>query len=479
MESFIAIAVLLAGFAIGVGSACLLRTIRGGGAAIAERQLREKLAEQETTLKELHESEQASKIELAHAQGMGGQLQARLDECEEVGKTLLAESRVLQEEKTALDITLAKLNAHMIEERKGMQEKLRLLEQAECKMSSAFENLANRILEESSKKFTEQNQSNIAKTLNPLREQLGDFRKRIDDVYDKESKDRRTLYDEVANLKNLNERISQEALNLTRALKGEAKQRGNWGEIILERVLENSGLAKGREYKVQQSFRDSAGSSFRPDAIVYLPEGRHLVIDSKVSLIAYEEYFNAEDKHEREACLKQHIVAVNRHVSELADKGYSHLETLHAPNMVFMFVPIEPALQVILERDWRSFESAFNQGIVLVSPSTLMMNLQLVHNLWRHECQNLNAQEIARQAGNMHDKFALFVKELDIIGNRLDQAKNSWTIAKSRLSEGRGNLLNQAVRLREMGADAKKHLKGQDGELPTPVQDAAGTEAPE
>ncbi len=381
--------------------------------------------------------------------------------------SLLQQQRQAAEEKTTeltrelaqRDAKIASLETQIRHEQQASQEKLGLLEQAEQRLSKNFELLANRILEEKGKQFTEQNHASISSILSPLREQLGNFRNRIDDVYEKEAKDRRTLYDEVVNLKSLNERLGQEAHDLAQALKGDSKRRGDWGEIVLERVLESSGLRAGHEYHVQQTLRDEHGRLRRPDVIVHLPGDRHVVIDAKVSLNAFERYHAAEDADERRRCLQQHADSLRRHVRDLQQKDYSALEGLKTPDMILMFVPVEPALQCAFEQDWELFQDAFNNGIFVVSPSSLIMNLRLIHNLWRHEHQNRNANRIAARAGHLYDKFVLFVEALEDIGDKLDKSVTSWRTAFERLSTGRGNLLGQIEALRKLGdLDTKKSL---------------------
>ena len=353
---------------------------------------------------------------------------------------------------------IAELETLLASERQLTKEKISLLEQAEKKMTDAFENLATRIIDEKSKKFTEQNRANIGEVLNPLREQLGDFRKKIEDVYDKESKDRVSLYHEITSLKSLNEQMSRDAINLTRALKGDSKKRGNWGEVILERVLEDSGLRNGQEYETQGSFRDENGNLFKPDVIVHLPDNKDVIIDSKVSLNAYERYSSTEDDAERDQALKDHLNSIRSHISGLQGKNYADLLKVNSLDMVLMFVPIESALMLALEHDANLFQDAFRSGIFMVSPSTLTLNLQIIHNMWRYEYQNRNAQEIAKRAGDMYDKFVGFVEALEDIGDKLNKAQSSYQTAHNRLSEGKGNLIKKAEDMRKLGLETSKKL---------------------
>ncbi len=353
---------------------------------------------------------------------------------------------------------IAELQTLLENEKHLSQEKITLLEQAEKKMTDAFDNLANRILEEKSKKFTEQNKVNISEVLNPLREQLGDFRKKIEDVYDKETKDRMSLHYEITSLKSLNEQMSRDAINLTRALKGDSKKRGNWGEVILERVLEDSGLKNGREYEMQGSYRDEEGNLYYPDVIIHLPNNKDVVIDSKVSLIDYERYYSTEDDDDRKQALGDHINSIRTHITDLQEKNYDELVGVNSLDMVLMFVPIEPALILAIEHDEKLFQDAFKGGIFLVSPSTLTMNLQIISNMWRYEYQNQNAREIAKRAGDMYDKFVGFIDALEDIGDKLDKAQVAYQTAHNRLTDGKGNLVGRAEAIRNLGLETNKKL---------------------
>ena len=368
-------------------------------------------------------------------------------------------SRLAEHETANYPARIAELETLLESERQASREKIRLLEQAEKKMTDAFENLANRIIEEKSRKFTEQNKSNLGEVLNPLREQLGEFRKKIEDVYDKESRDRVSLYHEITSLKTLNERMSEEAMNLTRALKGDSKKRGNWGEVILEKVLEESGLRNGREYESQGSYRDEEGNLYYPDVVVHLPDNKDVVIDSKVSLNAYERYCTAEDDVSRQNALKEHLASIRKHVSDLKGKSYADLVKINSLDMVLMFVPIEPALMLAFEHDDSLFQEAFRNGIFLVSPSTLTMNLQIIHNMWRYEYQNRNAQEIAKKAGDMYDKFVLFIEALEDVGDKLDRTRTAYDKAHKRLTAGKGNLVKRAEDIRKLGLNTDKKIR--------------------
>ncbi len=375
----------------------------------------------------------------------------RLDELNDALRERENSSKEQQKNIENDKVTIAELSTRLDEERKLAEEKMILLEQAEKKMTDAFENLSNKILEEKSKRFTEQNKTNIGEVLNPLREQLGDFRKKIEDVYDKETKDRLSLYHEITSLKSLNEQMSKDAINLTNALKGESKTRGDWGEVILERVLEKSGLENGREYEVQGSYRDEEGKLFYPDIVVHLPNKRDVIIDSKISLNAYERYYSAEDEQEKNQAIKDHLDSIKTHINDLKGKNYDELIGVNSLDIVLMFVSIEPALILAFEHDDKLFQDAFKSRIFLVSPSTLTMNLQIIQNMWRYEYQNQNAQEIAKQAGNMYDKFAGFVDALEDVGDKIGKAQSAYDTAHNRLIDGKGNLISRAEAIRKLG----------------------------
>jgi len=376
---------------------------------------------------------------------------SRIEELSNIVSERENSNKYLQKDVENNKVTIAELVTKLDEERKATQEKMVLLEQAENKMTDAFENLSNKILEEKSKKFTEQNKENIGSVLNPLREQLGDFRKKIEDVYDKETKDRVSLYHEITNLKSLNEQMSKDAINLTNALKGDTKKQGDWGEVILERVLENSGLKKDREYEVQGSYRDENDKLFRPDFVVHLPNKRDVVIDSKISLTAYERYYAAENEQDKAQALKEHVASIKSHINNLKDKNYDELVGVNSLDIVLMFVAIEPALMLAFEHDENLFQDAFKHRIFLVSPSTLTMNLQVIQNMWRYEYQNQNAQEIAKRAGDLYDKFTGFVESLEDIGDKLGKAQDAYDTAHNRLTDGKGNLVSRVEAIRKLG----------------------------
>jgi DNA recombination protein RmuC len=363
-----------------------------------------------------------------------------------------------KQENILLQTRMSELETRLEDERKNAEEKLSLLQEARDQLKLEFQNVANKIFEDKSQKFTEQNKENIEGVLKPMRDQLLDFKKKVEDVYDKESKDRVSLLTEIVHLKSLNERISEDAINLTNALKGQSKTRGSWGEMILERVLEESGLHKGREYEVQTMYASEEGQRRHPDVIVHLPEGKDIVIDSKVSLTAYEKYCAADTDEKREKRLKEHLFSIRTHIKKLSDKRYEELDGISTIDFVIMFLPIEGAFWAAIESEQELFNEAFDKNIMLVSPSTLLATLRIINNIWRYEDQNKNALIIAKKAGDLYDKFVGFVEALDDVGLKLDKAQDSYKMARNRLADGKGNLVRRTEELRQLGVKAQKEL---------------------
>jgi DNA recombination protein RmuC len=363
-----------------------------------------------------------------------------------------------KQENITLHTRLSELETRLEDERKSAEEKLALLQEAKDQLKMEFQNVANKIFEDKSQKFTNQNKENLDSVLKPVREQLSEFKKKIEDVYDKESKERVSLFNEIVHLKSLNERISEDALNLTNALKGQSKTRGAWGEMILERVLEESGLQKGREYEAQAKYESEEGRRRHPDVVVHLPEGKDIVIDSKVSLTAYEKYCTAGTEEKREKRLKEHMISIRTHIKTLSEKKYEELEGISTLDFVLMFLPIEGAFWTAIESEQGLFNEAFDKNIMLVSPSTLLATLRIISNIWRYEDQNRNAMVIAKKAGDLYDKFVGFVEALEDVGHKIGKAQESYRTARNRLTEGRGNLVRRTEELRQLGVKAQKDL---------------------
>ena len=337
-------------------------------------------------------------------------------------------------------------------ENKGEVEKLNE------KFTKEFENLANKILDEKSSKFTEQNRENIKNILSPLQEKIKGFEDKVEKTH-KESIDyHAALRQQIIGLKELNQQMSNETLNLTKALKGDNKMQGNWGELVLERVLEKSGLEKDREYFVQQSFTNDEGRRVMPDVVIHLPDDKKMIVDSKVSLVAYEQYINEEDETQKGRFLKEHVASLKRHVDQLSEKKYEDIYKIESPDFVLLFVPIEPAFAVALNTDTYLYNKAFEKNIVIVTPSTLLATLRTIDTMWNNEKQQRNALEIARQAGALYDKFQGLLGDLIGIGKRIDESKKEYASAMNKLVEGRGNIITSVEKLKKMGAKAKKSL---------------------
>jgi len=352
----------------------------------------------------------------------------------------------------------AELKTRLQEQLKNHQQQVELLQSAEQQLKHQFENLAQRIFEQRSKTFSEQNQASIEHLLTPLREQFGEFKSRLETLYDHESKDRISLREEIVQLRRDTAKMNQEALNLTRALKGDKKIQGNWGEMVLEKVLEQSGLRKDVEYETQTALRDNENRLFKPDVIVRLPEEKDVVIDSKVSLLDYEHYCNTDDDDERVAALKAHVEAVRAHIKTLSGKDYSHLKGLRSLDFVLLFMPIEAAFMAAFQADEKLFNEAFEHKIVVVTPTTLLATLRTVQNIWRYERQNENARLIADRAGALYDKLRGFAEDLEKLGNQLATVNKTYDDAMNKLTHGRGNLIAQAIKFEELGVKVKKKL---------------------
>ena len=362
------------------------------------------------------------------------------------------------EKMASLRETVSRLETRLQEEQSQHQEKLQLLENAREKMSMEFRNLANEILEKKGKDFTESNRENIENILKPLREKILQFEKKVEDTYDKESKERFSLAREIQNLQALNARISEDAVNLTNALKGENKTQGTWGEFVLERLLEQSGLRKGREYEIQVSLKSAEGTKQQPDVIVHLPENKDVIIDSKVSLTAYERYYSETDEALRAEALKQHIQSIRGHIRGLSDKNYQNLQGVRSLDFIMMFLPVEAAFALAVEHDQSLFTEAFERNIAVVGPTTLMATLRTIQNIWRYEDQNKHAMDIANRAGKLYDKFVGFTEDLEKIGTHLGQTQASYENAHKKLVSGHGNLVSNVEKLRILGAKASKTL---------------------
>ena len=363
----------------------------------------------------------------------------------------------LQADNNRLQSQLAVLNERLDGQRQHYEAQLQSLKESKESLSKEFENLANRIFDAKQASFNVQSKQLIDTTLDPLRRELVDFRKKVEDAYDKENAERNKLMGQVSELQKQAQQISSDAVALANALKGESKAQGNWGEFILEKLLEDSGLTKGIHYDTQSSFQDDEGGRKQPDVIVHLPEGRDIVVDSKVSLVHYERYFHAE-QDDKEQHLKQHLLSLRNHIRGLNLKQYEKLHNLNSLDFVLLFVPVEGAFMLAVNNDAELFSDAYNRNIILVSPSTLLATLRTIRNIWQFADQNANAQKIADKAGSLHDQFALVLESFDDIGKHIEKSAEAWQTARKRLSDGRGNMVNRVDELAKLGAKNKKSL---------------------
>jgi DNA recombination protein RmuC len=368
------------------------------------------------------------------------------------------EREKIRTEKESLAIQLSKKEGDFDNLWERNKEQKQEVEQLQEKFTKEFENLANKILEEKTNKFTEQNKENLKNILSPLQDKIQLFEKKVEDTH-KESIDyHAALRQQIMGLREMNAQMSKETLNLTKALKGDNKMQGNWGELILERVLEKSGLEKGREYEVQQSFTTDEGNRVFPDVVINLPDGKKMIVDSKVTLTAYERYINEEDDDVKAQHLKEHVMALKRHVDQLSAKNYHDLYQMESPDFVLLFIPIESAFALALNEDTSLYNKAFEKNIVIVTPSTLLATLRTIDSMWANQKQQENAMEIARQAGGLYDKFQGFVDDLIKVGNKIKDSKTEYDNAMNKLVEGSGNLVTRVENLKKMGAKAKKSL---------------------
>ncbi|MDG9758262.1 DNA recombination protein RmuC [Pseudomonas sediminis] len=354
----------------------------------------------------------------------------------------------------------AALAAELQENRDNQQQRLDDLQGARNELRAQFSELATKIFDEREQRFAETSQQRLGQLLDPLKERIQAFEKRVDESYQQEARERFSLNKELERLQQLNQRLGDEATNLTRALKGQ-KTQGNWGELVLERVLEHAGLEKGREYHTQVSLKGAGGERFQPDVLIRLPGDRQVIVDAKVSLSAYQQYVAAADEPIRQQALKQHLISLRSHLKGLSGKDYQRLEGLHSLDFVLLFVPIEAAFAAALQAEPGLFQEAFEQQVVIVSPTTLLATLRVIDSLWRQERQGQNAREIAERAGQLYDKFVAFVADLDEMGSRLQQLDKAYASARNKLVDGRGNLIGRVENLKLLGARASKSLPGE------------------
>lgn len=394
----------------------------------------------------------------AELDGLKKQVEADNNRKNESEEKLIKEIKELRNEKESVTVQLTKKESdvlHLLEKNKEQKEEVSQLQE---KFTKEFENLANKILEEKSNKFAELNKENLKLILNPLQQKIVDFEQKVDTTHKESISHHATLKQQIIGLTELNDKMTQETLNLTKALKGDSKMQGNWGELVLERVLEKSGLEKDREYSVQQSFTKEDGSKVLPDVIIHLPDNKKMVVDSKVSLTAYERYVNEEDENEQKRHLNEHLLSIKKHVDQLSAKNYQDLYEIESPDFVLLFIPIEPAFALAINTDKDLYLNAFGKNIVIVTPTTLLATLRTIDSMWTNQKQQDNALEIARQAGALYDKFEGFIVDLLKVGKRLGEAKLDYDAAMNKLSTGKGNLVKRVENLKTMGAKASKSL---------------------
>lgn len=354
--------------------------------------------------------------------------------------------------------TISELKTRLEETRNAAHERQTILEQSEQRLTTQFENLANRIFEHSGKKIEQQNKQSLNFLLSPLKEQLDSFKKQVQDSFGEEAKERHTLTYEIRNLQQLNQQMAKEATNLTNALKGNNKVQGNWGEFILSQILDNSGLRLGYEYDTQVNLTNENNQRLQPDVIVHLPQGGDVVIDSKVTLVAYERYFNNDEEIVKTKALSDHLTAVRNHLKQLSQKDYHKLIGINSLDYILMFIPVEPAFLCAIDSDPSLINDALKNNIMIVSPTTLLVALRTIHNLWRYEHQNRNAELIADKASKLYDKVRGFVEDMENLGSTLDKAQQTYQNSLNKLSKGRGNIIGQIERFRELGVEVKKPI---------------------
>ena len=363
-----------------------------------------------------------------------------------------------QSEYHSLERDYAVLHTRHEESSRSFEEKIRLLDEAKVQMKVQFEQLAAQIFEQKSKTFDEAHTKGLDLLLKPFREQIAQFATQSKEQFIHDAKERQSIKDEILRLKTLNERLSQDAINLTQALKGENKTQGNWGEIVLERILEESGLREGHEYDIQSTLSDEEGKKFRPDVIVHLPQNKDIIIDSKVSLVAYDAFIRAENDEERAHALKQHLLSIHGHIKGLSGKRYEQLSGVRTLDFVLLFMPIEGAFLLALEQDNTFFKTAYEQNIVVVSPSTLLVTLRTIEHIWRSEYQERNAKAIAESAEALYEKLVAFVEDMEKIGEQIGRTQKSYDGAMNKLSTGKGNLIRRVESMRKLGLKPKKML---------------------
>ena len=426
-------------------------------AQLAQEGLSAQLEASRDEISDLGQANAAKQAELAALRREVELSQLERDNARDAAHAWSLERSQKEAELRRLDAHAAALAAELREQQDSHQQRLSDLQGSRDELRAQFAELAGKIFDEREQRFADTSSERLGQLLDPLKERIQSFEKRVEESYQQEARERFSLGKELERLQQLNLRLSDEATNLTRALKGQ-KTQGNWGELILERVLEHAGLEKGREYQTQVSLKGPDGERFQPDVLIMLPGDKQVVVDSKVSLTAYQQYVGADDDVIGQAALKQHVLSLRNHVKGLASKDYKRLEGLHSLDFVLLFVPIEAAFSAALQAEPNLFQEAFDRHIVIVSPTTLLATLRVIDSLWKQERQGQNAREIAERAGWLYDKFVLFIQDLDEVGNRLQQLDKAYSSARNKLTEGRGNLVSRSEQLKLLGARASKSL---------------------
>lgn len=389
------------------------------------------------------------------------QLSQKKEELQTLVKQIIQlenELNAYRQQHVTQNMKISELKTRLEETLNSAHERQTILEQSEQRLTTQFENLANRIFEHSGKKIEQQNKQSLDFLLSPLKDQLEGFKKQVQDSFGQEAKERHTLTHEIRNLQQLNELMTKEAINLTNALKGNNKTQGNWGEFILSQILDNSGLRLGYEYETQVNLTNDDNRRLQPDVIVHLPQGGDVVIDSKVTLVAYERYFNGEDDVIKAKAMSDHLVAVRNHLKQLSQKDYHKLIGINSLDYILMFIPVEPAFLCAIDQDPSLINDALKNNIMIVSPTTLLVALRTIHNLWRFEYQNRNAELIADRASKLYDKVRGFVEDMENLGNCLDKAQQTFQNSMNKLAKGRGNVIGQIEKFRELGVEVKKPI---------------------
>ena len=426
-------------------------------AQLAQEGLNAQLDASRDEISDLGQANAAKQAELAALSREVELLQVERDNARDAAHAWSLERAQKETELRRLDAQSAAQAAELREQQESHQQRLNDLQGSRDELRAQFAELAGKIFDEREQRFAQTSNERLGQLLDPLKEHIQSFEKRVEETYQQEARERFSLGKELERLQQLNLRLSDEATNLTRALKGQ-KTQGNWGELILERVLEHAGLEKGREYQTQVSLKGPDGERFQPDVLIMLPGDKQVVVDSKVSLTAYQQFVAADDQVIGQAALKQHVLSLRNHVKGLAGKDYKRLEGLHSLDFVLLFVPIEAAFSAALQAEPNLFQEAFDRNIVIVSPTTLLATLRVIDSLWKQERQSQNAREIAERAGWLYDKFVLFIQDLDEVGNRLQQLDKAYAAARNKLTEGRGNLVSRSEQLKLLGARASKSL---------------------